>query len=101
MKVLILGGKCMSGHVMKEYLKQKPQYDIHYTSRVINDKNSLVNDRYYLKSATNISKYALLKKIKEIFVKDNVKIIPDECSNTQFPLTNKWLIYLKDWIYNL
>jgi dTDP-4-dehydrorhamnose reductase len=44
MKVLILGGKGMAGHVMTEYFKPKPQYDVFYTSRDINDKHSLYLD---------------------------------------------------------
>lgn len=41
MKVLILGGKGMAGHVMATYFMQKTQYEVFYTSRDIKDKDSL------------------------------------------------------------
>jgi dTDP-4-dehydrorhamnose reductase len=44
MKVLILGGKGMAGHVMTLYFKQNPFYEVYYTSRDINDKQSLFLD---------------------------------------------------------
>jgi dTDP-4-dehydrorhamnose reductase len=44
MRLLILGGKGMAGHVMAAYFMQKPQYDVIYTSRDLSDKNSLYLD---------------------------------------------------------
>ncbi|WP_404332377.1 dTDP-4-dehydrorhamnose reductase family protein [Mesobacillus maritimus] len=44
MKLLVLGGKGMAGHVMTEYFKQKPQYEVFYTSRDPNDKNGIYLD---------------------------------------------------------
>lgn len=44
MKILILGGKGMAGHVITEYLKQKPEYTVIYTSRDLNDKHGIYLD---------------------------------------------------------
>jgi dTDP-4-dehydrorhamnose reductase len=44
MKILILGGKGMAGHVMYSYLRKKPDYDVYYTSRDRSDKNSIYLD---------------------------------------------------------
>jgi dTDP-4-dehydrorhamnose reductase len=44
MKLLILGGKGMAGHVMAAYFRQKQQYEVHYTSRDPNDKNGIYLD---------------------------------------------------------
>ncbi|MFE4811461.1 dTDP-4-dehydrorhamnose reductase family protein [Peribacillus simplex] len=44
MKVLVLGGQGMAGHVIKEYFTQGPNYQVTYTSRDPNDKNGLYLD---------------------------------------------------------
>jgi dTDP-4-dehydrorhamnose reductase len=44
MKILILGGKGMAGHMMTEYFMDKTQYEVHYTSRDVNDKKSIYLD---------------------------------------------------------
>lgn len=44
MKILILGGKGMAGHVITAYLRQKPEYDVLYTSRDRNDRNGIYLD---------------------------------------------------------
>ena len=44
MKILILGGKGMAGHVITAYLQQKPEYHVLYTSRDRNDKNGIYLD---------------------------------------------------------
>lgn len=41
MKILILGGKGMAGHVMVSYFMKNPQYEVFYTSRDVKDKNSI------------------------------------------------------------
>ncbi|WP_191560592.1 dTDP-4-dehydrorhamnose reductase family protein [Metabacillus idriensis] len=41
MKLLILGGKGMAGHMMVDYFKSKPGYDVFYTSRDLNDAESI------------------------------------------------------------
>ncbi|MFS0596451.1 SDR family oxidoreductase [Peribacillus frigoritolerans] len=44
MKLLILGGQGMAGHMLKAYFIQKPQYQVFYTSRDLHDKKSLYLD---------------------------------------------------------
>ncbi|MED1203460.1 dTDP-4-dehydrorhamnose reductase family protein [Heyndrickxia acidicola] len=44
MKVLILGGTGMAGHVMKEYFRHNPRYEVSYTSRDKNDPDSIYLD---------------------------------------------------------
>ncbi|TKH07640.1 NAD-dependent epimerase/dehydratase family protein, partial [Peribacillus simplex] len=44
MKVLILGGKGMAGHVITAYFQQNPQYKVFYTSRDPEDKDSIYLD---------------------------------------------------------
>ncbi|MFF2498137.1 dTDP-4-dehydrorhamnose reductase family protein [Peribacillus sp. NPDC058075] len=44
MKVLVLGGQGMAGHVIKEYFTQDPKYQVTYTSRDPNDKKGLYLD---------------------------------------------------------
>lgn len=44
MKVLVLGGQGMAGHVIKEYFTQDPKYQVSYTSRDPNDNKGLYLD---------------------------------------------------------
>jgi dTDP-4-dehydrorhamnose reductase len=44
MKILILGGQGMAGHIMTEYFMDKPQYEVNYTSRDADDKKSIYLD---------------------------------------------------------
>jgi len=44
MKLLILGGKGMAGHVITKYFMQNTHYDVFYTSRNSNDKDSMYLD---------------------------------------------------------
>ncbi|MES1039918.1 dTDP-4-dehydrorhamnose reductase family protein [Peribacillus simplex] len=44
MKVLVLGGQGMAGHVIKEYFTQDPKYQVTYTSKDPNDKKGLYLD---------------------------------------------------------
>lgn len=53
MKILILGGKGMAGHVITSYFKQKPQYEVVYTSRDLGDKEGLYVD---VTNATDLEK---------------------------------------------
>ncbi|MDN4073665.1 dTDP-4-dehydrorhamnose reductase family protein [Fictibacillus terranigra] len=54
MKLLILGGTGMAGHIITSYLKQNPEYEVHYTSRVLNDGNSKYLDVTDFKSVESI-----------------------------------------------
>ncbi|MDA1669043.1 SDR family oxidoreductase [Bacillus cereus] len=44
MKVLILGGEGMAGHMMKEYFRKKPKYKVCYTSRNPDNQDSIYLD---------------------------------------------------------
>ncbi|MFP7170230.1 SDR family oxidoreductase [Terribacillus sp. 7520-G] len=44
MKILVLGGNGMAGHVIYKYLRKQPDYDVHYTSRDRTDKSSIYLD---------------------------------------------------------
>ncbi|WP_407271102.1 dTDP-4-dehydrorhamnose reductase family protein [Radiobacillus sp. PE A8.2] len=44
MKLLILGGKGMAGHVIVRYFQQKPEYNVYYTSRDKEDLGSIYLD---------------------------------------------------------
>jgi dTDP-4-dehydrorhamnose reductase len=44
MKILILGGKGMAGHMITAYFKQKPEYSVYYTSRDLRDEEGIYLD---------------------------------------------------------
>lgn len=50
MKILILGGQGMAGHVIAAYFLNKPQYQVFYTSRDRNDPNGIYLDVTHSKS---------------------------------------------------
>ncbi|KAF0822380.1 hypothetical protein V7200_08640 [Cytobacillus firmus] len=107
MQVGLLDEQGMSLEVMKKYLKQGQQYDIRYTSKLINNINSFVSNIYYLRFARrNISRRKYLKKMKTL----EVRILPNDSSiglfkkNRKNISTNFKLLAkndLKDWIYNI
>lgn len=41
MKVLVLGGNGMAGHMIKQFLEKKSNYTVYYTSRDRNDSNAI------------------------------------------------------------
>jgi dTDP-4-dehydrorhamnose reductase len=76
MKVLILGGRGMAGHVMAAYFIQRPQYDVLYTSRDIHDKNSLYLDVTDFKKVEEI-----IESTKPDIIINCVGILNDHASN--------------------
>ncbi|WP_088103467.1 SDR family oxidoreductase [Halalkalibacter urbisdiaboli] len=44
MDILILGGKGMAGHMLKQYLEKKTKYNVYYTSRDRNDVDAIFLD---------------------------------------------------------
>lgn len=76
MKLLILGGKGMAGHVMVDYFMQKPQYDVVYTIRDLNDKNSLYLDVTDFKKLEEI-----IGSIKPDIIINCVGILNEHASN--------------------
>lgn len=76
MKVLILGGKGMAGHVMTAYFKQNPNYEVYYTSRDRNDKQSLFLDVTDFKRLEEIIEF-----IKPDITINCIGILNDHASN--------------------
>ncbi|PWW31912.1 dTDP-4-dehydrorhamnose reductase [Cytobacillus oceanisediminis] len=70
MKLLILGGKGMAGHVMAAYFRQKPQYEVLYTSRDPNDKNGIYLD---VSDFTKVEE--IVEKIKPDIIINSVGIL--------------------------
>ncbi|MBM7603165.1 dTDP-4-dehydrorhamnose reductase [Metabacillus crassostreae] len=76
MKVLILGGKGMAGHIMTAYFKQSKIYDVFYTSRDKEDKESLFFDVIDVKRLEE-----LIEIIKPDFVINCIGILNEHASN--------------------
>lgn len=76
MRILILGGKGMAGHMMTSYFKQKPQYDVLYTSRDPNDKNGL-----YLNVTDFKRLEAIIENTKPDIIINCIGILNDDASN--------------------
>ncbi|MCM3774133.1 SDR family oxidoreductase [Priestia aryabhattai] len=76
MKVLILGGKGMAGHMITSYFQQKPQYTVFYTSRDPDDKNGIYVD---VTSSTNLEE--IIESIKPNIIINCVGILNEHASN--------------------
>ena len=72
MKILILGGKGMAGHVIAAYLQQKPEYHVLYTSRDRNDKDGI-----YLDVTDSTKLEAIIDSIKPDITVNCVGILND------------------------
>ncbi|MCS0543762.1 NAD-dependent epimerase/dehydratase family protein, partial [Aeromonas veronii] len=76
MKILILGGKGMAGHMITAYFKKKPKYNVYYTSRDLNDKDGIYVD------VTNPTKLEVfINNIKPDIVINCIGILNDHASN--------------------
>ncbi|MET1179237.1 SDR family oxidoreductase [Peribacillus simplex] len=76
MKLLILGGQGMAGHMLKAYFIQKPQYQVFYTSRDLNDKKSLYLD------VTDLTKLEeIIDSIKPDITINCIGILNEHASN--------------------
>jgi dTDP-4-dehydrorhamnose reductase len=76
MKILILGGKGMAGHMILSYLRRIPEYTVYYTSRDYNDKNGI-----YLNVINAIKVEELINEIRPDLVINCVGILNDHASN--------------------
>lgn len=76
MKVLVLGGQGMAGHVIKEYFTQDPKYLVTYTSRDPNDKKGLYLDVTDLTSLEEI-----MDKVKPDITINCIGILNDRASD--------------------
>ncbi|MCM3197156.1 dTDP-4-dehydrorhamnose reductase family protein [Priestia megaterium] len=76
MKLLVLGGKGMAGHVITSYFKQNPKYTVLSTSRDPNDKNNLYLDVRDLKNVEEI-----IDLVKPNVVINCIGILNDHANN--------------------
>ncbi|MFS0562185.1 SDR family oxidoreductase [Terribacillus sp. 179-K 1B1 HS] len=72
MKILILGGKGMAGHVMYRYLRKQPDYDVYYTSRDRKDKSSI-----YLDAVDTLALEKLINSLEPDVVINCIGILND------------------------
>jgi dTDP-4-dehydrorhamnose reductase len=76
MKLLILGGNGMAGHIMASYFSQKQKYEVFYTSRDTNDHNSIYLD------VTNVKRVEeIIELIKPDIVINCIGILNEHASN--------------------
>ncbi|AZV59563.1 dTDP-4-dehydrorhamnose reductase family protein [Peribacillus frigoritolerans] len=76
MKVLILGGKGMAGHVITAYFQQNPQYKVFYTSRDPEDKDSI-----YLDITIPTKLEEIIESLKPDIIVNCIGILNDHASN--------------------
>ncbi|MFC8562881.1 SDR family oxidoreductase [Peribacillus frigoritolerans] len=76
MKVLILGGKGMAGHVITAYFQQNPQFKVFYTSRDPEDKDSI-----YLDITIPTKLEEIIESIKPDIIVNCIGILNDHASN--------------------
>ncbi|WP_280157798.1 dTDP-4-dehydrorhamnose reductase family protein (plasmid) [Priestia aryabhattai] len=76
MKILILGGKGMAGHVITRYFQQKPEYHVFYTSRDPEDKDGIYVD------ITNLTKLEeVIESIKPDITINCIGILNEHATN--------------------
>ncbi|MEO2228320.1 dTDP-4-dehydrorhamnose reductase family protein [Priestia megaterium] len=76
MKILILGGKGMAGHVITSYFQQKPEYHVFYTSRDPEDTDSIYVD------ITNLTKLEeVIESIKPDITINCIGILNEHATN--------------------
>ena len=76
MKILILGGKGMAGHVITSYFQQKPEYDVFYTSRDPKDTSGIYVD------ITNLTKLEeVIDSIKPDITINCIGILNEHATN--------------------
>lgn len=76
MKVLVLGGRGMAGHVITAYFQEKPQYNVFYTSRDREDKSVMNLD---VTNSTNLEK--IIDAIKPDIIINCIGILNDHANN--------------------
>ncbi|WP_176345134.1 sugar nucleotide-binding protein [Priestia aryabhattai] len=72
MKLLILGGKGMAGHIIAKYFTYRKNYEVFYTSRDINDKNSIYLD---VTNSTRLEK--VIEEIKPNIIVNCIGVLND------------------------
>ncbi|MGC3792191.1 dTDP-4-dehydrorhamnose reductase family protein [Priestia aryabhattai] len=76
MKILVLGGQGMAGHVIKSYFQSKPDYTVYYTSRNQKDKNSI-----YLEIKDFIALEGIIDSIKPNIIINCIGILNESASS--------------------
>ncbi|MED4155948.1 SDR family oxidoreductase [Priestia aryabhattai] len=76
MKILILGGKGMAGHIITTYFQKKPEYTVFYTSRDPKDTGSIYVD------VTDLTKLEeIIETIKPDITINCIGILNDHATN--------------------
>jgi len=76
LKILILGGKGMAGHVIAAYFQQKAEYEVYYTSRDLDDKNGI-----YLDITNTAQLEKLIDTIRPDITINCIGLLNDHASN--------------------
>jgi dTDP-4-dehydrorhamnose reductase len=76
LKILILGGKGMAGHVITDYFQQKAEYEVYYTSRNLDDKNG-----FYLDITNTPQLEMLIDTIRPDITINCIGLLNDHASN--------------------
>ena len=76
MKILVLGGKGMAGHVITTYFQRKSKYRVFYTSRDPNDKNGI-----HLDATNSIKLEEIIAFIKPDITINCIGILNDHASH--------------------
>lgn len=76
MKIMILGGKGMAGHMITAYFQQNPTYNVFYTSRDPDDKDGIYLD---VTNSTELEK--IIESIKPDITVNCIGILNDHASN--------------------
>jgi dTDP-4-dehydrorhamnose reductase len=75
MKIMILGGKGMAGHMITAYFQQNPKYNVFYTSRDPDDKDGIYLD---VTNSTKLEK--IIESIKPDITVNCIGILNDHAS---------------------
>ena len=76
MKILVLGGKGMAGHVITTYFQKKSEYTVFYTSRDLEDKDGIYVD------ITNLTKLEeVIESIKPDITINCIGILNEHATN--------------------
>jgi len=79
MKLLVLGGKGMAGHIMVAYFKKNPKYQVYYTSRDKQDKDGIFLDVLDLNALEKI-----IDSIKPDIVINCIGILNEDAEKNPF-----------------
>lgn len=74
MKMLVIGGKGMAGHMMVEYFKNKPSIELYYTTR--NEPNSIALD---VKDFSNVQ--SVIEQLKPDIIINCVGLLNEHAAN--------------------